>query len=163
MKLSHILTALLIAFLCAENIEALRFYHSDYNAFMDKVKERIPKGSTVLAGAVYWFALHKDYKLVVSEVVMHKQILEDNHIFDPYFEGTADDFFLRQGVEYVVHDQESIEGRIFQQETIRPFVLNPFLCSIESVFFDNFYNYSVYANRRSPNRLLTMIYKVRKT
>ncbi len=152
------LSAALLMFLGLEVVHTLKFYRADYNAFISKIKERVPAGSTVLASASYWFGLRGHANLVASELIMHKMIMENNGIREEYFAGTNEDYFRRQGVEYVVGDEEIMQGTLFQRDYILPFVEQD--CVQVSEFTDDFYNYSIFMSKRSPAPLVTKIFKV---
>ena len=145
------------AFFVLENIQVLRFYDCDYNAYIEKVKAFIPKGSVVLASSNYWFGLREDYQLVPSELLFYRDILKDRKIETDYFKGSVRDWAEIEGIQYIVYDDEARNG-----------CLTDSLCTDEmsgdlqgDMIKSDFYSSSLYLKKKCPWELLTWIHKIR--
>lgn len=145
-------------FLFLENFSKINFYRSDYNSYINKIKEQIPKSASVFITDNLSLGLrdHTD-KMLVNLVLHFKRMLDGNNVHLEYFAGGFEDFLKRSKVEYIVADNEML-GWPQQKEDLNRFIEGN--CSLVAQIEDPFYNFSTYLNKKSPQPLITKIYRV---
>ncbi len=147
-------------FLASENYYKLPFYRSNYNAFMEKVRQVLPKNSTVLALESYWFGLKDHVKFRMSmNTVGFKYIMPQHGIGLDYYAGSLEDFLRRNHIDYIIADPE-IVSTAWSAVDITNLITEK--CDFVGEVTDEFYGTSIYIARKSPAPITTKIYKIKQ-
>lgn len=150
---------LLVAFVAAEMSERVKFYRSNYPAYIHKIEQIIPPGSVVFGSDNLWLGLHDRYRFVPENLLGWQHVFQAHKRAGDYYAGSVEDFLRRQGVQYVIADDELTAWPNFQN-TLRPFLRDQ--CEYLAVFFDDYYSFSNYLSRKSRNPLMTGIFVVKE-
>lgn len=147
----------LILLLALENAHRFKFRDSNYARYMAQVKTFIPPGSVVLASETYWLGLRGYANLLGMWVLVMKQNFEACGIALEPYRGNTEDFLKRTNVGYIIADRELIEFPS-THEVFQDFITRH--CVLAGEVRDPFYGSSRFLARKSPEDLVTKIYRV---
>lgn len=154
--LAACLGAAWMALLAGENLYKLKaFWRSDYGAYLAKVKQFIPEGSTVYASETYWPGLRGHARLLGMWIAVMKGT---HHLEFKSYEGDFSDLMRKGGVQYLIADEEALNFPS-TKEAVAKFIAAETEPAGEMT--DDFYGNSLYMSRRPPEPLVTRIYRVK--